>query len=311
MRRFLAGGWVFLLLLTGCADGDELTAATSSGLNLTPRQNRLTAAEVDEVAALVPERVRRTGVLHIGGTIDNTPPLSCYATDNKTPIGFELDIAVLIAGVMGLEPDREVTSWENMFLGVDSGKYDVALSNISVTEERMKTYDFASYRRDRLGFEAREGSDLKVDEPADLAGKNVALASGSTQEKIMLEWSAENREAGRPAINIQYYQKASDYYLALRSGRVDVYVGPSSSVVYHAETTGETELVGVVDSVTDTIDSQVGAMSRKDDGTSKAVAAAVNELIRNGKYQKVLDRWGLGDQKISESLVNPSVGEGA
>ncbi|MEU3349633.1 ABC transporter substrate-binding protein [Streptomyces sp. NPDC006700] len=310
MRRLLAGGWVFLLLLTGCSAGKE-TAATGSDLNLSPRQERITAARVDRVAALVPERIRRSGVLRIGGTIDNTPPLSCYATDNKTPIGFEPDIATLVAGVMGLTPEREITSWENMFLGVDSGKYDVAFSNISVTRERMKKYDFASYRRDRLGFEAREDAGFTVRKPADLAGRRVALASGSTQERIMLAWSAENRRAGLRGIDIQYYQKASDYYLALQSGRVDVYVGPSSSVVYHAKTTGRTKLVGVVDSATDTIDSQVGAMTRKGDGTAKAVAAAVNELIRDGKYQQVLERWGLADQKVAVSRVNPAAGEGA
>ncbi|PJE98181.1 ABC transporter substrate-binding protein [Streptomyces carminius] len=309
MRRLLAGGWAVLLLLAGCSAGGE-REDSDSGLNLSPRQNRITATRVERVAALVPEHIRRNGVLRIGGTIDNTPPLSCYATDNKTPIGFEADIAVLVAGVMGLTPERDITSWENMFLGVDSGRYDVAFSNISVTEERKKKYDFATYRRDRLGFEAREDADFKVRKAADLAGKRVALASGSTQEKIMLEWSAENRGAGLRPIEIQYYQKASDYYLALQSGRVDVYVGPSSSVVYHAKTTGQTKLVGVVDSVTDTIDSQVGAMSRKGDGTAEAVTAALNELIRNGKYRKVLERWGLGDQKLPASRVNPPVGEG-
>jgi polar amino acid transport system substrate-binding protein len=310
MRRFLVGGCAVLLLLTGCTSGGEAAGkeGSGSGLNLGPDQDRLTAARVAEVAGLVPAEVRRSGKLRVGGTIDNTPPLSCYATDNKTPIGFELDIAVLVAGVMGLRPERDITSWENMFLGVDSGRYDVAFSNISVTGERKKKYDFATYRRDRLGFEVRKGTNWKVRGAADLAGRKVALASGSTQERIMMEWSAENREAGRDPIEIQYYQKASDYYLALESGRVDAYVGPSSSVVYHARSTGRTELAGVVDSTTDTIDSQVGAMSRKGDGTAEAVAAAVNELIRNGKYQAVLDRWGLGDQKLTASRVNPPVG---
>lgn len=306
MRRLSAAGVVVLMLLTGCTVED---GGTGTGLNLTAEQNRLTAARVPSVAKLVPERIRRAGVLRIGGTIDNTPPLSCYATDNKTPIGFESDIAVLVAGVMGLKPERRITSWENLFLGVDSGRYDVAFSNISVTDERMKKYDFATYRRDLLGFEARKDAGIDVRGSADLAGRSVALASGSTQEQIMLKWSAENRRAGRMPIDIQYYQKASDYYLALQSGRVDVYVGPSSSVAYHARTARQTELVGVVDSAADTIDSQVGAMSRKGDGTAAAVSAAVDELAGNGKYRKALARWGLDEQTIKTSTVNPRTTE--
>lgn len=312
MRQVLMAGMVVLLVaLVGCdatkGAADDERGATGTELDLSPDQQRLTAERVDKAAALVPEPVRRAGVLRIGGTIDNTPPLSCYATDNKTPIGFELDVALLVGEVLGLDPDRQITSWENMFLGVDSGRYDVAFSNISVTDERMKKYDFATYRRDLLGFETKKDAGIEVRGPADLAGRSVALASGSTQEKIMLRWSATNEAAGVAPIDIQYYQKASDYYLALESGRVDVYVGPSSSVVYHARTSGQTKLAGVVDSATDTVSSLVGAMTKRGDGMAPAVAAAMNELIRSGVYAKVLKRWGLDDQNVPSSVVNPSV----
>ncbi|MDX3194160.1 ABC transporter substrate-binding protein [Streptomyces sp. MN03-5084-2B] len=312
MRRTLLAAAAGLLLLAGCdaTKGADAAAPTAARLDLSPDQQRITTGRVEAAAALVPARVRAAGVLHIGGTIDNTPPLSCYATDNKTPIGFELDIAVLTAQVLGLTPDRQITSWDNMFLGVDSGRYDVAFSNVSVTAERMGKYDFATYRQDLLGFESRRDSPLQVRGPADLAGHSVALASGSTQEKIMLKWNDANVEAGRAPISIQYYQKASDYYLALQSGRVDAYVGPSSTVVYHANTAGQTKLAGVVDSAADTINSQVGAMSRKGDGIAPAVSAAVDELIRNGKYAEVLARWGLDLQKIPDSVVNPPVSAG-
>ncbi|WDZ86542.1 ABC transporter substrate-binding protein [Micromonospora cathayae] len=307
MRRIVTAAAVVLLLVSGCSATKGEPSSAPAAVNLSPDQNRLSTERVAAVAALVPPRIQAAGVLRIGGTIDNTPPLSCYATDNKTPIGFELDIAILVAEVMGLRPDRQITSWDNMFLGVDSGRYDVAFSNISVTDERMKKYDFATYRRDLLGFEARKGATFEVRGPADLAGRSVALASGSTQERIMLQWNEANQRAGQEPIEIQYYQKASDYYLALQSGRVDVYVGPSSTVVYHANTSGQTELVGVVDSAADTINSQVGAMSRRGDGMAPAVTAAVNELIRNGRYAEVLDRWGLGDQRVERSEVNPTL----
>jgi polar amino acid transport system substrate-binding protein len=40
----------------------------------------------------------------------------------------------------------------------------------------------------------------------------------------------------------KYYQSATDYYLAVESGRVDLYLGPNPTVTYHVATAGKTEI---------------------------------------------------------------------
>jgi polar amino acid transport system substrate-binding protein len=63
-----------------------------------------------------------------------------------------VDIARLVADSLGLELNVVPTSWEDWPLGVASGKYDAAISNITVTKERKEKFDFATYRKDSLGF---------------------------------------------------------------------------------------------------------------------------------------------------------------
>lgn len=82
----------------------------------------------------------------------NSPPLTVFADDNKTLLGSEADIARLVAESLGLEVNVVPTSWEDWPLGVTSGKYDAAISNITVTKERKEKFDFATYRKDSLGF---------------------------------------------------------------------------------------------------------------------------------------------------------------
>ncbi|CAL9597223.1 hypothetical protein SUDANB58_05360 [Streptomyces sp. enrichment culture] len=300
------------LLLTACgtpSDGGTAEVADTSGnrtrINLSPDQDRVTTSTVESLAAAVPGRIRDRGALEIVGSSGSAAPLAFHATDDRTVIGVETDIAHLVADVLGLEARLTTVSWENVFVGLDSAKYDVGFSNITVTEERKEKYDFATYRKDNLGFEAKKGSGLKVDGPEDVAGRKVAVGSGTNQEKLLVEWSEANRKAGRKPVDIKYYQNDSDTYLALRSGRIDLYLGPHPTAAYHAATTGRTEVVGTCSGGGATLQGLIAATTRKGNGLVGPLAGALDEIIRNGTYARVLERWGLSDEAVPTSEINP------
>jgi polar amino acid transport system substrate-binding protein len=281
------------------------SAPNSVRLNTSAQQNRVRASKVDAIANLVPPDVRAKSKLVVAVDGTGSPPLTFRADDNRTEIGVEPDIAQLVADVLGLQLDLEPTSWENIFLGIDSGQYGVGFSNITVTEERKQKYDFATYRTDTIAFEAKKDSPItSVQGPKDIAGKTIAVTSGTNQEKILLHWDAENRAAGLAPVKLQYYQNSSDYYLALRSGRIDLYVGPNPSLTYHVATANETKIVGTV-SGGETVPAQIAAMTKKDNGLVEALNKALNNEIANGQYAQVLGRWHLDNEGLKTSEVNP------
>ncbi|QQQ78522.1 ABC transporter substrate-binding protein [Saccharothrix sp. 6-C] len=294
------------LVACGAAGGttEEQVVAGGKTVNLGPDQRRVTADEVDAIAAKVPEEIRRSGVLVIGGSVSTAPPLRFFATDDKTPIGVETDLAVLIAGVLGLQPRLESTSWENLFISLDSGAYPLALSNITVTEERKEKYDFATYRLDTLAFEAKKGGTWRVAGPEDVAGKVIAVQSGTNQEKILVDWSRANQAKGLPATDVKYFQNPADYYLALESGRIEAFLGPNPTSAYHVTTSGKTEVIGTF-SGGGSIVGKIAATTKKGSGLVEPVAEAVDHLIATGRYAEVLDRWGLGDEAVEKSEINP------
>ncbi|MFF9489738.1 ABC transporter substrate-binding protein [Streptomyces sp. NPDC014676] len=305
-------GLATALVLAACSNPDDggttEVAATSGGktkINISPDQNRVTTDKVDSIAAGVPEEIRERGTLELVQSSGSAAPLNFHATDNKTLIGVEPDIAHLVADVLGLKPKFHAVSWENIFVGLDSAKYDVGFSNITVTEERKEKYDFATYREDNLGFEAKKGSGQKVTGPKDVAGQTVAVQSGTNQEKLLIEWSKENEKAGREPVNIKYYQNDSDTYLALQSGRIDLYLGPNPTAAYHAATTGKTEVVGTYSGAGSTLQGLIAATTKKDSGLAEPLADALNHVIDNGTYAKVLERWGLSDEAVTKSEINP------
>ena len=314
-RRTLAVSVAALVvapLLSACGgDSDAATGTGTSGaqkaggVNIGPDQNRIRGKKVDEIAALVPAAIRKRGTLKLGQSADASPPLGFYATDDKTRIGSELDLATIVADTLGLKLDNDEVSWENLFVGLDSGKFDAVFSNVTVTEERKEKYDFATYRLDNISFEARKGADWKVDGPEDVAGRTIAVASGTNQEKILVDWSKQNEKAGRKAVTIKYFQKDTDYYLALQSGRIDAYLGPSPSAAYHVATAGQSQVIGTLSGAGDDLQGKIAVTTKKGSGLVDAYAAAINHVIEDGSYGRVLKRWGLSSEAVPKSEINP------
>ncbi|CAM5664396.1 hypothetical protein SHIRM173S_11433 [Streptomyces hirsutus] len=85
----------------------------------------------------------------------------------------------------------------------------------------------------------KRNSGLKIAGAEDVAGRTVAVSSGTNQEKLLIEWSKDNEKAGREPVDIKYYQNDSDMHLGLQSGRIDLYLGPSPTSAYYAATTGK------------------------------------------------------------------------
>ncbi|WP_035856760.1 ABC transporter substrate-binding protein [Cryptosporangium arvum] len=298
-----------LLALTACGGSDASAgagepSASAAAVNIGPDQKRVRTEKVDTIAKLLPAAIVAEGTLTVGTTGDGTPPLSFRATDDKTVIGVEPDIAQLVADVLGLDLDLQTTSWENLFLSIKTGQYDAGFSNITVTEERKEIYDFATYRVDTLAFEALKSKKLKISGPADVAGLTIGVSPGTNQEEVLRRWDEQNTKAGKKPVKFQYYQKAADFFLALQSGRLDAYLGPNPTLAYHVVTNPLFEIVGNVNGG-GTIPAQIAAMTKKGSGLVEAYSAALDEVIRNGKYAEVLKRWGLTNEALPKSEVNP------
>ncbi|MEV6912928.1 ABC transporter substrate-binding protein [Amycolatopsis sp. NPDC051071] len=278
--------------------------AGTGRVNISAQQNRIRAQKVDAVANLVPKAVRDTGKLTVGTTGNGTPPLSFRADDDKTVIGVETDIAQLVADVLGLELDLQATSWENLFLSVETGQYAAGFSNITVTEERKDKYDFATYRKDTIAFEVKKNRDLTVKEPKDIAGLKVGVGSGTNQEQILVRWDEQNKAAGLKPVEFQYFQNTTDYYLALQSGRIDAYAGPNPTASYHVAVDGQTKIVGTV-SGGGQIPADIAAMTKKGNGLVEPLRQAIQSVLANGQYAEVLKRWNLGNEAVDASQINP------
>ncbi|MET8652340.1 ABC transporter substrate-binding protein [Nocardia aurea] len=298
------------LLATGCGtdpEAEQTVQGTGSvTFDLSPAQSgRVRTDKVDSIAAQVPQVIRDRGTLIVTGASGAAPPLRFYATDDKTTVGSEVDFASLVADVLGLKLEVQVADWSQNFVRVDSGAVDAFISNVTVTEERKEKYDFATYRTDNVALEVPLDGKIDYKDRKSLAGKRIGVGSGTNQEQLLVKWSEQNRADGLAPIDIAYFQQTTDYYLALASGRLDGYIGPNPSAIYHAATAKQTKIVATFSGAGEALQGEIGVLTKKDNGLITPIHQALEHLIGNGAYQKVIDRWGLNTEALTGSRINP------
>ncbi|MFF2996389.1 ABC transporter substrate-binding protein [Streptomyces sp. NPDC057950] len=324
LLRGLAVSTAVATLATGLAAcGGRSDAATTAGdaapgtvtlgalSNGAAQRTDLKVPEVRSISAELPKSVARSGklVIGVGALPAGFPPLAYVGQDQKTLTGAEPDLGRLVAAVLGLKPEVKNSTWENLFVGIDSGKVDIAFSNVTDTEERKKKYEFASYRQDNLAFEVRKKSTWNFGgDYRNLAGRTVAVSAGTNQEKILLEWKAKLAKEGKK-LTVKYYQDNNATALALSSGKIDASFGPNPGIAYHITQTAKspepTRNAGTFSGAGATLQGLIAATAKKDSGLAEPVADAINHLIENGQYAKWLAAWNLSNEAVGTSRVNP------
>ncbi|TCA47170.1 ABC transporter substrate-binding protein [Rhizobium leguminosarum bv. viciae] len=283
------------------------SAQAQQKFDLSPEQpNRLRVEKNEKRIAEVKDfKFVESGIFTVGISSSGNLPLHDYASDSKTVIGYDVDLAQAIADSLGLKLELVSVAWADWPLGLTSGKFDAVISNVTVTEERKEKFDFSTYRKDELGFYVKSDSSItSIKQPKDIAGLKVITDAGTNQEKILLEWDRENVAAGLKPIEVQYYDDDAVKDLAVQSGRADTVFSVNATQAYSAGINGKTKLVGTVSGGWP-ITAEIAVTTRKGSGLAAPLTDVVNDLIASGAYRKILDTWNLGPEAIDKAQTNP------
>jgi polar amino acid transport system substrate-binding protein len=258
---------------------------------------------VDSVAALLPADVRRSGTLRIGTSV-GAPPGAYYPNGpGKPPAGQDIDIADAVAKVLGVKPDRQDASFETILPALGSGKYDVGTGNFGVTAQRLKTVDFVTYINDGQGFAVKKGSSTlkkKVTDLTQLCGLTIGTGAGTTFETTLTAQKGICAKAGKEPYEVKVYSENGATLTALQQGRIDVTMSTINGLRHQAaQPAGQTTFLGEYHRL------DVGFAFRKGSPLTKAFRAAVNELIKDGTYARILAKWGTSASAIDTSRINP------
>lgn len=304
----IVGGIVTAVSLNGSAQAAE-PAPTASEANVATGD--IQWVHLDEPVAEAVDALKKSGFTPVEpgkltvAVAAYQPPLAYIPEGETLPAGTEPNIGSLIAEALGLTYNPVVVAWADWPLGIQSGKYDLITSNVTVTEERKELYDFASYREDLLGFYVRSDSSIsKIEGPEDISGLKIIVGSGTNQEQVLLTWNKQLESEGKAPAELVYYDDNAAATLAIQSGRADATFGPNATAAWAARETGDTKLVGTVPGGWP-LTANIAAATAKGNGLIEPVQIALNALITGGQYGEVLKIWGLEQESVDTSEVNP------
>ena len=157
------------------------------------------------------EEVKTAGKLVVASSPD-FPPFE-YLGEGNAVEGIEVDILNLICQELGVELDLRQIDFDSVLQGVQSGKYDMGASGISVTEKRQKNMLFTDpYCLAAQAIVVVEGSAIQGKD--DLQGKKIAVQTATTAESYCME----------NGYTVSSFTANNDAQSALISGKVDAWV---------------------------------------------------------------------------------------
>jgi polar amino acid transport system substrate-binding protein len=230
-----------------------------------------------------------------------SPPDS-FRSEKGEMVGWETDLARAAVQALGLELDLRPTTFDTLIPGLQSRRFDAAVGQMGVTNVRQKVVDQIGWLLGNELFAALSDNSVKVDGLDDLCGVTVATTRGSREMVFAEEHQPKCAAAGRKPINALAFNDGNGAVEAMMSRRADLFWLGSTAVSYFvAQSKGRAKVVG---SYTDT--SYIGMGLPKGSEMSAPMQAAIQHLIANGTYDKVVAKWGLQDGAVRTAPLNPT-----
>lgn len=231
-----------------------------------------TAADLLDTA-----RARGTLRIALEGTY---PPFNFKDPKTGQLVGFDVDVARIVAAKMNLKPEFVSTEWSAILAGLAAGKYDVIVSQVGMNPKREQVFDFSvpyTWSTPQLIVRKNDTSNYKT--LADLKGKKLGVGQGSVFEQ---------QARTVPGIIVRSYPAAPETLADLAFGRIDAALNDSLMVAYLLKATPLPVRPGA----------RMGAVGRsgipfrKNNPKFKAALdKAMAEAMADGSLQKASVKW--------------------
>lgn len=258
-----------LALMLVCSMAAALAACGSKEAAAEPAAEETEAAE-DEAA----EEEAAGGTL-VMATNAEFPPYEYH--DNNEIVGIDVEIAQSIAEELGMTLQIEDMAFDSIILAVNSGKADIGVAGMTVTEDRLENVNFSdSYATAAQVVILKEDSEIATVD--DLAGKTIGVQLGTTGDIY-----ADDIEDA----TIERYNKGFEAVQALSQGKIDAVIIDREPAKVFVE---ENEGLKILDEEF-TVEEYAIAIAKDNEELLEKVNGALAALKESGKLDEIIAKY--------------------
>lgn len=280
----------------GCAAPDQAGGPAAPG----PSSNVTTLQKSEDLAAMLPEAIKTAGAVKVASA-PGFPPMEFLGPDNKTPIGFDIDLGDALGQVLGVDFRYEITNFDGVIGGIKSGRYDLGLTSMVDKPSRQAEVDFVDYLSSGTVFMTLKGNPDLLVSAGDLCGRTVAVEKGASGDFIADDISADCVKQGKPAVEKLAFPDQPSAVQALQSGRANAVLTLDLSLAYSVQQNPDAfEIPSKPMALT-----PIGMPVDKGNAQLRdAVQKALIKVQESGVYEQLLAKWNLTDQSLLGAPIN-------
>lgn len=289
LKRFTTGllavATLAALLLTGCSQSAsaQTAAGGSSPLSSEEEQSSDNTENKDLLA-----RIQEQGKIVVA--MEGTWAPWTYHDEDDNLVGYDVEVAGLIAEKLGVEAQFIKGEWDGLLAGLDAGRYDIMVNGVDITEERSEKYDFSEpYAFNRTAVIVSDDND-EIQSLEDLEGKNTANTISSTYAALAESYGA----------NVTGVDDLNQTFELLLADRIDATL--NAEVTYYDYMNAHPDANVKIAVLTEDA-SQVAIPMRKGEETAslrEAINQALTELQESGELSRLSEKYFGTDISMNE-----------
>lgn len=228
------------------------------------------------------EQIQQDGKMTVG--IMGTYAPYNYLNENKEYDGFDVDIAKELANRLGVEAEFVAQDFSGLIPGLQKDKFDILVSQVTITEERQKQIDFTEpYITNQVKVIVKE-SNTDIQSKEGFKGKKIGVGLGTNDETYLR--TELMPEVGDFTINT--YDDVITTLKDLDAGRIDATINNVYALKPVIEENGY-----AIKAVGEPIKSDKAAVAVKKGNTElvDALNKALEEMKQDGTYEEIFMKW--------------------
>lgn len=237
------------------------------------------------------------------GVYPSYPPLDMRDPASNQLSGFDVEFGEALAAKLGTSLDWHETNFAELIAATRTGRIQIFFNGMFDTPERREQVAFVDYLRSGSQFMTLAGGAATA--PGALCGKRIGISRLTNGPAVLKAWNAITctRQGRAEAIYVPA-DNSIDARIQMKQGRTDAVMQDSLTVPHvMSQERGRYVALG------EPIDFQLMGIGvdKADASLQKRVAGAVQQLIDDGSYARLMKKWGL---PASSALSRVSIDAG-